>query len=1058
MARDRIRYALLLLAFAALYVMLVNRLSALLLLIVLTLPFLSLVLGVLLRWAVTIETSMLVPLGRTISPGQDFTVRVRCRNRTRIIPARLRFELSLSQKQAAAQELRRLNVTVTGTDPTTLELVAFSTIHGCLDCTVTRASVCDPLGLVRLPLRAAQRGRVVGSVLVQPEVVEPPEVENDGTMLVVPGDDPSELYDLRDYRPGDRITRIHRKLSDKFNRLIVKEYGRVIAPGAAGEPDHTTHTGVLEATPLRLVEPTRQSAFSWLADFAYYTVLLTLALTGGFTAFTSVFDLPVYGWALVVLTAGLALAAIGFFVRPRRPAAPLKRLLVVLAVTAVFLLIGFYFRATLLPYLAQGARLFINTLFSTYNHRWDFGFALLPTTAQSPAAVGLTLSVFLGVALVPFTILLTWALIRRHSFWLCFILTALLPAPALLYSLIPSYRALFLLGLFWLFLLLFLPPRTHVGRVRPDPYPASLLLLIPLAACLLLAAVLIPSAQTGRITTANNLRALVVSGRLNRLMVPINGLAGATNRVNLATVGKLAYTDRIVLKVKSNKKSPDYLKGFVGSVYTGSSWELLRAADRTALDALIQTYQPQNYPALLLNPPPDIEYSQQPYEVEVEGIETNPQMVYVPYGLFPDGSVDGLPSESNGLSGMNFVEGAFLRNADPMGRARSHVFALPLPTSVVEELSEAEGERTEEQESVLFAMERYQEFAQETYTRLPQGLRATLEQYCAERGLDPEDFDTLEEFVSACVATLQDENAYARLPGMTPARADFVEYFLLENHQGYCIHFASALTTMLRSAGIPARYVEGYVVRPDDAHDAQGWVSLPDRRAHAWTEVYVDKVGWIPVEATPAQAGVIDNPQAAGALTGDLVRGIDEPLVPIEQTPPPRPGGSGAVAGATPGTGASEGATTSVVTKITTGTVERKPTLHIRVLTRAECAGTTAVCVVLAVGAAVVARPLRLRRRYTRMDQPDSNQAALAAYVYALDLLAFARRTGRTEVEAAIPEDLQALALRARYSQHRLSAEQVTKLRTYAQALARATRKNTPVLRWLFGAYIRALF
>lgn len=39
-----------------------------------------------------------------------------------------------------------------------------------------------------------------------------------------PGDDPSEIFDLRDYIPGDRINRIHWKLSSKRNEFIVKDY------------------------------------------------------------------------------------------------------------------------------------------------------------------------------------------------------------------------------------------------------------------------------------------------------------------------------------------------------------------------------------------------------------------------------------------------------------------------------------------------------------------------------------------------------------------------------------------------------------------------------------------------------------------------------------------------------------------------------------------------------------------------------------------------------------------------------------------------------------------
>ena len=40
---------------------------------------------------------------------------------------------------------------------------------------------------------------------------------------------------------------------------------------------------------------------------------------------------------------------------------------------------------------------------------------------------------------------------------------------------------------------------------------------------------------------------------------------------------------------------------------------------------------------------------------------------------------------------------------------------------------------------------------------------------------------------------------------------DYISYFLAKNKKGYCTHFASAGTMILRYMGIPARYVEGYV-------------------------------------------------------------------------------------------------------------------------------------------------------------------------------------------------------------------------------------------------------
>ncbi len=80
-----------------------------------------------------------------------------------------------------------------------------------------------------------------------------------------------------------------------------------------------------------------------------------------------------------------------------------------------------------------------------------------------------------------------------------------------------------------------------------------------------------------------------------------------------------------------------------------------------------------------------------------------------------------------------------------------------------------------------------------------------------------------------------------------------VEDFLFSMRQGNCEYFASALTVMCRALGVPARLVTGFLVDEYDAADDNYVVR--DLDAHAWTEVYVSRVGWITVDATPAEAG-----------------------------------------------------------------------------------------------------------------------------------------------------------------------------------------------------------
>lgn len=88
-------------------------------------------------------------------------------------------------------------------------------------------------------------------------------------------------------------------------------------------------------------------------------------------------------------------------------------------------------------------------------------------------------------------------------------------------------------------------------------------------------------------------------------------------------------------------------------------------------------------------------------------------------------------------------------------------------------------------------------------------------------------------------------------PKMPQEQNDFALWFLNDSDKGYCIHFASAATVLLRAAGIPARYVEGYLTDTD----ANVQRMVFQGNAHAWTEYYLPGLGWVILEATPGSTG-----------------------------------------------------------------------------------------------------------------------------------------------------------------------------------------------------------
>lgn len=103
--------------------------------------------------------------------------------------------------------------------------------------------------------------------------------------------------------------------------------------------------------------------------------------------------------------------------------------------------------------------------------------------------------------------------------------------------------------------------------------------------------------------------------------------------------------------------------------------------------------------------------------------------------------------------------------------------------------------------------------------------------------------------VSAIAAYVQSSAVYSlESTAMPRDEADFALWFLTKADSGYCAHFATAAVVLLRSAGIPARYVTGYMT----SVKAGVPTTVTDADAHAWAEYRDPQTGlWKILEATP---------------------------------------------------------------------------------------------------------------------------------------------------------------------------------------------------------------
>lgn len=108
--------------------------------------------------------------------------------------------------------------------------------------------------------------------------------------------------------------------------------------------------------------------------------------------------------------------------------------------------------------------------------------------------------------------------------------------------------------------------------------------------------------------------------------------------------------------------------------------------------------------------------------------------------------------------------------------------------------------------------------------------------------------------------------------GEYSGNTEFTEWFLSGGGGKRSPYLATIGTLALRAAGYPARYAEGYLVEGTQANE----VTVTSKNAHAWTEVYIDNIGWIPVELTPGYYNEVVLGQQTVEISADDMPGNNE--------------------------------------------------------------------------------------------------------------------------------------------------------------------------------------
>ncbi len=167
--------------------------------------------------------------------GEAVPLRIRVWNATPCISGRIRARLTVENILTGQREEEHFTFTASS-HPQVLKHQLSSPTCGQVVCRLDKLWVSDYLGIFSLPL--GRRRRQEAAVFFWPSVAgvdlavqegNMPDAQGERYSQRKPGDDPTELFALREYREGDRLSRIHWKLSQKMGKPLVKELGLPIA-------------------------------------------------------------------------------------------------------------------------------------------------------------------------------------------------------------------------------------------------------------------------------------------------------------------------------------------------------------------------------------------------------------------------------------------------------------------------------------------------------------------------------------------------------------------------------------------------------------------------------------------------------------------------------------------------------------------------------------------------------------------------------------------------------------------------------------------------------------
>lgn len=347
------------------------------------------------------------------------------------------------------------------------------------------------------------------------------------------------------------------------------------------------------------------------------------------------------------------------------------------------------------------------------------------------------------------------------------------------------------------------------------------------------------------------------------------------------------------LTVKMSEPDSYYLRGFVGATYEKNRWNTISSGAFYGMRDEMFWLNRRGFDGLS-----ELAYSQELTGEEQSGNKitvtvdsASRKIAFTPYELMlkPASGEKARKSEMQLPSGTKNYGGSFLGNEGVTGQKKYSYTAAPNITGV---WTDAVGKFytttvNDDINKYFISESHYNVDVYERYLDIPDKLVEAINKEIGAPGDISTDHADYKEAIDAISGYMKEKYIYSETFSEPEKNADFVESFI-QAKKGCDVHFATLAALMFRYYGIPARYVEGYLVSPAQVEGASSdtEIKVPKAANHAWTELYIDGFGWIPFEATPEYSGIMKEADLTKGLQNVDYESLENNRVNAEEEEP----------------------------------------------------------------------------------------------------------------------------------------------------------------------------